>query len=109
MAQRVLRVVRDICRRDATGSGRFVGRLGHFLGELAALRTLTYLGAWKADQQMDVRSEAANVKLFATELLLFSFRDQLGCFQYRIHLSFPHLAIILEIGNTLDGIIEAAG
>src|SRR4051812_16079316 len=48
MAQRVLRVVRDIFRRDATNSGRFVGRLGHFLGELAALRTLTYLGAWKA-------------------------------------------------------------
>jgi acyl-CoA dehydrogenase len=69
MAQRVLRVVRDICRRDATNSGRFVGRLGHFLGELAALRTLTYLGAWKADEKMDVRSEAANVKLFATELL----------------------------------------
>ena len=69
MAQRVLRVVRDLCRRDATDSGRFVGRLGHFLGELAALRTLTYLGAWKADQKMDVRSEAANVKLFATELL----------------------------------------
>jgi acyl-CoA dehydrogenase len=30
---------------------------------------LTYLGAWKADQKLDVRSEAANVKLFATELL----------------------------------------
>ena len=38
-------------------------------GELEALRTLTYLGAWKADQNLDVRTEAADVKLFATELL----------------------------------------
>ncbi|HEX9788760.1 MAG TPA: acyl-CoA dehydrogenase family protein, partial [Candidatus Binatia bacterium] len=43
--------------------------IGHFIGELDALRTLTYLGAWKADQKMDARAEAANVKLFATELL----------------------------------------
>ena len=48
---------------------RFAGTLGHFLAELAALRTLTYYGAWKADQKMDVRSEAANVKLFGTELI----------------------------------------
>ena len=48
---------------------KFVGTLGHFLAELAALRTLTYYGAWKADQKMDVRSEAANVKLFGTELV----------------------------------------
>jgi acyl-CoA dehydrogenase len=30
---------------------------------------LSYLGAWKADHKLDVRSEAANVKLFGTELL----------------------------------------
>ena len=48
---------------------KFTATLGHFLGELAALRTLTYYGAWKADQKMDARSEAANVKLFGTELL----------------------------------------
>ncbi|HXV84883.1 MAG TPA: acyl-CoA dehydrogenase family protein [Candidatus Binatia bacterium] len=69
MAQRVLRYVADTLRRDSQESERFVGMLGHFLGELAALRTLTYYGAWKADQKMDVRSEAANVKLFGTELL----------------------------------------
>lgn len=68
-SQRVLRIVRDILRRDAQGAEKFVGRMGYFLGELEALRLLTYLGAWKADQKLDVRSEAANVKLFATELL----------------------------------------
>jgi alkylation response protein AidB-like acyl-CoA dehydrogenase len=68
-SQRLLRVVRDLLRRDATDAEKFVGRLGYFLGELEALRLLTYLGAWKADRKLDVRSEAANVKLFATELL----------------------------------------
>ena len=48
---------------------KYVERIGHFLGELEALRTLTYFGAWKADQKSDVRMEAANVKLFGTELL----------------------------------------
>lgn len=66
---RVLRVVRDLLRHDPKEAEKFVGRIGHFLGELEALRTLTYLGAWKADQKMDVRTEAANVKLSATELL----------------------------------------
>jgi acyl-CoA dehydrogenase len=69
MSQRVLRYVAELLRHDAKEADKFSGRLGHFLGELAALRTLTYYGAWKADQKMDVRSEAANVKLFGTELV----------------------------------------
>jgi alkylation response protein AidB-like acyl-CoA dehydrogenase len=58
-----------LLRHEPKDGDQFAGRIGHFLGEIAALRTLTYLGAWKADQKMDVRSEAANVKLFGTELL----------------------------------------
>jgi alkylation response protein AidB-like acyl-CoA dehydrogenase len=69
MAQRVLRVVAQLLGGDPAEAGKFVERIGYFLGELEALRTLSYLGAWKADQKMDVRSEAANVKLFGTELL----------------------------------------
>lgn len=69
MSQRVLRYVAELLRHDAKEGDRFSGRFGHFLGELAALRTLTYYGAWRADQKMDVRSEAANVKLFGTELV----------------------------------------
>ena len=68
-SHRVLRVVRELLRGKAEEAEKFVGRIGYFLGELEALRLLTYLGAWKADQKLDVRSEAANVKLFATELL----------------------------------------
>ncbi len=68
-AERVLHVVRDLVRHEPKDAEQFAGRVGYFLGEIEALRTLTYLGAWKADQKMDVRSEAANVKLFATELL----------------------------------------
>jgi acyl-CoA dehydrogenase len=68
-SQRVLHVVRDLLRHEPKDGDQFAGRIGHFLGEIAALRTLTYLGAWKADQKMEVRSEAANVKLFGTELL----------------------------------------
>ena len=68
-SQRVLRVVRDLLRADAEEVQKFAARIGYFLGELQGLRLLTYLGAWKADQKLDVRSEAANVKLFATELL----------------------------------------
>src|SRR5262245_25872055 len=67
--QRVLRVVRDLLRHEPKDGEQLAGRIGHFLGEIEALRTLTYLGAWKADEKMDVRAEAANVKLFATELL----------------------------------------
>ena len=69
MSQRVLRYVAESLRHDSHEADKFVGTVGHFLAELSALRTLTYYGAWKADQKMDVRSEAANVKLFATELL----------------------------------------
>jgi acyl-CoA dehydrogenase len=69
MAQRVLRYVAELLRHDSKEAEKFVGPLGYFLAELAALRTLTYYGAWKADQKMDVRSEAANVKLFGTELV----------------------------------------
>src|SRR5437899_9158064 len=69
MSQRVLRYVAESLRHDSKETEKFVARLGHFLAELAALRTLTYLGAWKADQKLDVRTEAADVKLFATELL----------------------------------------
>jgi alkylation response protein AidB-like acyl-CoA dehydrogenase len=69
MSHRVLRTVAESLRHDSQEAARFAGTLGHFLAELAALRTLTYYGAWKADQKMDVRSEAANVKLFGTELV----------------------------------------
>ena len=69
MSQRVLRHVVEALRHDPKEAEKFVATLGHFLAELAALRTLTYYGAWKADQKMDVRSEAANVKLFGTELI----------------------------------------
>src|SRR5262249_12116974 len=54
---------------DSPHATTFLGTVRHFLADLSALRTLTYYGAWKADQKMDVRSEAANVKLFGTELL----------------------------------------
>jgi acyl-CoA dehydrogenase len=68
-SQRVLRTAREWLRRDPKDAEKFVGRIGYFLGELEALRLLTYFGAWKADQKLDVRSESAAVKLFATELL----------------------------------------
>ena len=68
-SQRVLRTVRDLLRRDPKEAEKFVARIGYFLGELEALRLLTYLGAWKADQKLDARAEAASVKLFATEML----------------------------------------
>jgi len=68
-SRRVLRVVGELLRREPKDAEKFLGRIGYFLGELEALRLLTYLGAWKADQKLDVRSESANVKLFGTELL----------------------------------------
>jgi acyl-CoA dehydrogenase len=68
-SQRVLRCVAELLRGQRENALAFVPQLGHFLGELEALRALTYFGAWKADEQMDVRSEAASVKLFGTELL----------------------------------------
>src|SRR5437773_5348465 len=69
MSQRVLRAVAHWLRHDSEETARADSTIGFFLGELEALRTLTYLGAWKADQKLDVRTEAANVKLLATELL----------------------------------------
>jgi len=69
MSQRVLRAVADWLRRDPKDAERYASASGYFLGELEALRALTYWGGWKADRQMDVRIEAAQVKLFATELL----------------------------------------
>jgi alkylation response protein AidB-like acyl-CoA dehydrogenase len=68
-AGRVLRMVRELLRHEPAEAEKHVGSLGFFLGELQALRTLTYLGAWKSDQKLDARSEAASVKLFGTELL----------------------------------------
>jgi acyl-CoA dehydrogenase len=68
-SKRVLHVVREMLRLEPKDAEQTAAKIGHFLGEIAALRTLTYLGAWKADQKMDVRTEAANVKLFATEVL----------------------------------------
>ena len=69
MSQRVLRVVAEMLGRDEVEAAKSVELIGYYLGELEALRTLSYLGAWKADHKIDVRSEAANVKLFGTELL----------------------------------------
>ena len=68
MAQRVLRAVADILRHDEREAEKYVGMIGHFLGELEALKTLTYSASWRADQKLDVRVDAAQVKLFGTEL-----------------------------------------
>lgn len=69
MAKRALRLLRYSLRERGSEFARIAHTVGGFLGELEALRCLTYFGAWKADQDLDVRSEAASVKLFATELL----------------------------------------
>lgn len=69
MAKRALRIVRYSSRERGSDFARFSSTVGGFVGELEALRCLTYFGAWKADQGLDVRYEAATVKLFATELL----------------------------------------
>jgi acyl-CoA dehydrogenase len=68
MALRVLRAVADMLRHDAKEADKHVVTIGHFLGELEALKTLTYSASWRADQQLDVRVDAAKVKLFGTEL-----------------------------------------
>jgi acyl-CoA dehydrogenase len=68
MALRVLRAVADALRHDAREADKFAGTIGHFLGELEALKTLTYSASWRADQKLDVRVDAAKVKLFGTEL-----------------------------------------
>ncbi len=68
MAQRVLRAVAELLRHDTHEAEKYLGSIGYFLGELEALKTLTYTAAWRADQKMDVRLDAAKVKLFGTEL-----------------------------------------
>ena len=68
MAQRVLRAVSEILRHDSQEADKYVGTIGYFLGELEALKTLTYIASWRADQNLDVRLDAAKVKLFGTEL-----------------------------------------
>src|ERR687891_1353760 len=59
LSQRVLRAVADGLRHNPKEAERFASNMGFFLGELEGLRILTYLGAWKADQKMDVRTESA--------------------------------------------------
>ena len=68
MAQRVLNAVAQVLRQDAKDAEKYSGTIGYFLGELAALKALTYSASWRADQKMDVRVDAAKVKLFGTEL-----------------------------------------
>ena len=68
MAQRVLRAVAEVLRHDAQEADKYIGMIGYFLGELEALKTLTYTAAWRADQKLDVRLDAAKVKLFGSEL-----------------------------------------
>jgi alkylation response protein AidB-like acyl-CoA dehydrogenase len=68
MALRVLRAVAEVLRHDAKEADKHVAMIGHFLGELEALKTLTYVASWRADQQSDVRVDSAKVKLFGTEL-----------------------------------------
>jgi acyl-CoA dehydrogenase len=68
MAQRVLRAVADILRHDVHEAEKYAGMVGFYLGELEALKTLTYTAGWRADMKLDVRLDAAKVKLFGTEL-----------------------------------------
>ncbi len=68
-SRRILRIVRDLFRADQEEFEKSSADYGYFVGELEALRSLTYFGAWKADQRLDARAEAAMVKLCATELL----------------------------------------
>jgi len=68
MAMRVLRAVAQGLRHDSHEADKYVGTIGYFLGELEALKTLTYTAAWRADQKLDVGLDAAKVKLFGTEL-----------------------------------------
>lgn len=67
-AVRVLRAVGESLRDDSRGAERAAGRIGYFLGELAALKTMTYAAAWRADRGLDVRVDAAQVKLLGSEL-----------------------------------------
>jgi acyl-CoA dehydrogenase len=69
MSRRVLRAAADGLGHDSKEVEKWASSIGFFLGELEALRMLTYLGAWKADRKIDARTEAAKVKLFGTELV----------------------------------------
>ncbi len=68
-ALRVMRRVAELLRSEPRERERLAPALGYFYAELQALRSITYHGSWKADRGLDVRLEAASVKLFATELL----------------------------------------
>ena len=68
MAQRVLTAVAQVLRQNDKEAEKHAGSFGHLLGELEALKALTYSASWRADQKMDVRVDAAKVKLFGTEL-----------------------------------------
>ncbi|MGZ8495427.1 MAG: acyl-CoA dehydrogenase family protein, partial [Candidatus Binatia bacterium] len=68
MALRVLNAVAQVLRQDAKDAEKYTGTIGHLLGELEALKALTYSASWRADEKMDVRVDAAKVKLFGTEL-----------------------------------------
>ena len=68
MAQRVLTAVAQVLRQDVKEADKYAGSIGYFLGELEALKALTYSASWRADQKLDVRVDAAKVKLFGTEL-----------------------------------------
>ncbi|MGZ8489522.1 MAG: acyl-CoA dehydrogenase family protein [Candidatus Binatia bacterium] len=68
MALRVLYAVAQVLRQDAKDAEKYTGTIGHLLGELEALKALTYSASWRADEKMDVRVDGAKVKLFGTEL-----------------------------------------
>ena len=68
MAQRVLTAVAQVLRQNDKEAEKHAGSFGHLLGELEALKALTYSASWRADEKMDVRVDAAKVKLFGTEL-----------------------------------------
>jgi len=68
-ARRLLRLVSKTFRSDPEQIEKFSGTFGALVAELSSVRLLTYFGAWKADQSLDVRAEASSVKLLGTELL----------------------------------------
>ena len=68
MAQRVLTAVAQVLRQNDKEAEKHAGSFGHLLGELEALKALTYSASWRADEKKDVRVDAAKVKLFGTEL-----------------------------------------
>jgi acyl-CoA dehydrogenase len=68
-ARRLLRLVSKAFRSEPDQREKFSGTFGGLVAELSSVRMLTYFGAWKADQNLDVRAEASSVKLLGTELL----------------------------------------